>query len=74
MLDPVGRAAALRRIPAAIAQLRSISKREGSSETAGSSGSHQLRTLISGPRAYLAARRAVRRAGGNVPPLVARDH
>lgn len=68
LLDPVGRAAALRRIPAAIAQLRSISDRE----TAGSTGSHQLRALVSGPLAYLAARRAVRRAGGTVPPLVAR--
>ncbi len=74
MLDPIGRAAALRRIPAAIAQLRSISDRETSAETAGSSGGHQLRTLVSGPLAYLAARRAVRRAGGNVPPLVANDH
>ncbi len=73
LLDPVGRAAALRRIPAAIAQLRSISDRETSAETAGSSGGHQLRTLVSGPLAYLAARRAVRRAGGNVPPLVADD-
>jgi len=73
LLDPVGRAAALRRIPAAIAQLRSISDRETSSDPAGSSSSHQLRTLVSGPLAYLAGRRAVRRAGGNVPPLVASD-
>jgi GT2 family glycosyltransferase len=67
LLDPVGRAAALRRIPAAVAQLRSISERE---TPAGSGGGHHLRTLISGPPAYLAARRAVRRAGGNVPPLI----
>jgi len=71
LLDPVGRAAALRRIPAAIAQLRSISDRESSAESAGSSGSHQLRTLVSGPLAYLSGPPAVRRAGGNVPPMVA---
>jgi GT2 family glycosyltransferase len=71
MLDPAGRAAALRRVPAAIAQLRSIGERSSSPETAGSAGGRRLRTLVSGPPAYLAARRAVRRAGGNIPPLVA---
>jgi GT2 family glycosyltransferase len=67
MLDPVGRAAALRRVPAALRRLRSIREREAS----GSSNSNPLRTLVSGPVAYLMARHAVRRAGGTVPPLVA---
>jgi GT2 family glycosyltransferase len=67
MLDPVGRAAALRRVPAALRRLRSIREREAS----GSSGSNPLRTLVSGPVAYVMARHAVRRAGGTVPPLVA---
>ncbi|MDT7710794.1 MAG: hypothetical protein QOG20_6401 [Pseudonocardiales bacterium] len=71
MLDPVGRAAALRRIPAALNRLRSIGDRETAAESTGSAGSHQLKTLVTGPLAYLSARRAVRRAGGTVPPLVA---
>lgn len=69
ILDPVGRAAALRRVPAALRRLRSIRERETASDTPGSS--HALRMLVSGPMGYLRARHAVRRAGGHVLPLVA---
>ncbi len=72
MMDPGGRAAALRRLPAALAKLRTIRERETASDAAGSGGSHALRTLVSGPVAYLRSRGAVRRAGGQVPPLVVR--
>ncbi|WP_433279259.1 glycosyltransferase family 2 protein [Pseudonocardia xinjiangensis] len=72
-LDPRARAAAARRIPAAVAQLRRISEREsdaGSGMPAGAAGA-RLRGLATGPFAYLRSRRVVRRAGGRVPPLVA---
>ncbi len=71
-LDPRARIAALRRLPAAVAQLRRISAREkgaGDGMPAGANGT-RLRGLAAGPIAYLRARRAARRAGGRVPPLV----
>jgi GT2 family glycosyltransferase len=72
-LDRGARTAALRRIPAAVNQLRVISDREadagyGMPEDA---GTIRLLGTVSGPGAYLRARRAVRRAGGRVPPLTA---
>lgn len=70
-LDPRARAAALRRLPAAVGALRRINAREksaGDGVPAGSGGA-SLRGMIAGPRAYLRARRATRRAGGRVPPL-----
>jgi GT2 family glycosyltransferase len=75
-LDRHGRAAALRRLPAALAQLRRISARE-SRATAGDgmpagAGRERLRGLALGPWAYLKSRRAARRAGGRVPPLIGR--
>jgi GT2 family glycosyltransferase len=72
-LDPRARVAAARRLPAAIAQLRRISAREndaGAGMPAGA-GRERLRGLAAGPWAYLKARRATRRAGGRVPPLMA---
>ncbi|WP_158228010.1 glycosyltransferase family 2 protein [Pseudonocardia sp. MH-G8] len=72
-LDRRARAAALRRLPAAVAQLRRISAREsgaGDGMPAGTSR-NRLHGLARGPLAYLRSRRAARRAGGRVPPLVA---
>ncbi|WP_219416970.1 glycosyltransferase family 2 protein [Pseudonocardia nigra] len=74
-LDPRARAAAARRLPAALAQLRHISEREsgaGAGMPTGT-GRTRLRGLAAGPWAYLRGRRAARRAGGRVPPLVAPD-
>jgi glycosyltransferase involved in cell wall biosynthesis len=70
-LDPRARVAAVRRLPAAVAQLRHISDRESSARAALPSGTGRarLRGLATGPWAYLRARRAARRAGGRVPPL-----
>lgn len=70
MLDPVGRAAAVRRVPAAVRQLWRIRAREVASEVPGSPGRRKLRALTLGPAAYLRARHRVRRAGGTVPALV----
>ncbi|GEL17506.1 glycosyltransferase family 2 protein [Pseudonocardia asaccharolytica] len=70
MVDPVGRSAALRRIPAALRRLRQIQSREVAAEVPRASRLRRLRALVSGPVAYLRARRAVRRAGGAVPQLL----
>ncbi|TQM10225.1 glycosyltransferase family 2 protein [Pseudonocardia kunmingensis] len=72
-LDRRARAAAFRRLPAAVARLRHISAREGGAGDGMPTGSgrDRLRGLASGPLAYLRGRRAARRAGGRVPPLVA---
>ncbi|MBC3190560.1 glycosyltransferase [Pseudonocardia sp. C8] len=74
-LSPRGRSAALRRLPAALARLRYIAAREAGAGDAVPADADQARTrgLLTGPRAYLRSRRAVRRAGGAVPPLVGRD-
>ncbi|MFC4460669.1 glycosyltransferase family 2 protein, partial [Pseudonocardia nematodicida] len=71
-LSPQGRTAALRRLPAAVARLRHISAREAGAGEAMPADADQTRArgLLTGPRAYLQSRRAVRRAGGAVPPLV----
>ncbi|MEV1296066.1 hypothetical protein, partial [Pseudonocardia sp. NPDC049635] len=71
-LSPQGRAVALRRLPAALARLRHISAREAGAGDAIPDDADQTRTrgLLIGPRAYLRSRRAVRRAGGAVPPLI----
>ncbi|MFP5070084.1 glycosyltransferase family 2 protein [Pseudonocardia nantongensis] len=73
-LSPHGRTAALRRLPAAAARLRHISDRETGAGDAMPTDADQTRArgLLTGPRAYLRSRRAVRRAGGAVPPLI--DH
>jgi GT2 family glycosyltransferase len=73
-LDPRARAAAARRLPAAVAQLRRISARESSAGAGMPAGAARarLRGLASGPWAYLRARRATRRQGGRVPPLAPR--
>ncbi len=62
---------AARRLPAAVAQLRSIGEREataGEGMTAGSAG-ERLGWMLGGGSAYVRGRRAARRAGGIVPPL-----
>lgn len=70
-LDRRGRREALRRLPAAVRQLRSISARE----TAATDGMHagstaaRLVALASGPVAYLRARHAIRGTGRSCPPL-----
>ncbi|OLL76162.1 MULTISPECIES: glycosyltransferase family 2 protein [unclassified Pseudonocardia] len=71
-LSPQGRSAALRRLPAAVARLRHISAREAGAGDAMPADADQTRTrgMLNGPRAYLQSRRAVRRAGGAVPPLM----
>ncbi|RZT84357.1 glycosyl transferase family 2 [Pseudonocardia sediminis] len=71
-LSPQGRAAAMRRLPAAIARLRHISDREAGAGDAMPADADQTRTrgLLAGPGAYLRSRRAVRRAGGTVPALM----
>lgn len=74
-LDPGARAAAVRRLPAAIAQVRRIAAREsaaGDGMPAGA-GRTRLRGLLTGPWIYLRERRAVRRSGGHVPPLTSRQ-
>ncbi|MFC5993665.1 glycosyltransferase family 2 protein [Pseudonocardia hispaniensis] len=70
MVDPVGRSAALRRVPAALRRLRQIQSREAAADVPGASRLGRLRALASGPPAYLRARRAVRRKGGLTPPLL----
>jgi GT2 family glycosyltransferase len=72
-LDRRARSVAVRRLPAAVAQLRHIAGRESDAGAGMPPGSAKLRLrgLASGPWAYLRARRAARRAGGRVPPLVA---
>ncbi len=71
-LSPQGRSVALRRLPAAVARLRHISDREAGAGVAMPADADQTRNrgLLNGPRAYLRSRRAVRRAGGAVPPLI----
>jgi GT2 family glycosyltransferase len=72
-LSPRGRAAAFRRIPAAVRQLGRIADREAGAGDAMPSGAGRtrLRGMLAGPFVYLTARRKARRAGGRVPPLVA---
>lgn len=72
MLDPVARAAAARRFPAALRQLVRISRRESTAEVPGSAGLRKARALAAGPAAYLRSRKQVREAGGVVPPLTIR--
>ncbi|MBW0102487.1 glycosyltransferase family 2 protein [Pseudonocardia sp. KRD291] len=71
-MSPQGRAAALRRLPAALARLRHISEREAGAGEAMPADADQTRTrgLLAGPGAYLRSRRAVRRVGGTVPSLM----
>lgn len=70
-LDPQARNAALRRLPAAVAQLRVISDREAEAGVGMPEDTARLRVggTLRGPGAYVMARRAVRRAGGRVPSL-----
>jgi len=70
---------AVRRLPAAVNQMRHISEREaaaGVGDSAGgdpaSTNAERLRWMISGGSAYVRGRRAARQAGGRVPPLVRR--
>ncbi|MCO1656006.1 glycosyltransferase family 2 protein [Pseudonocardia humida] len=68
---------ALQRLPAAVNQLRHINEREaeagvGASVGAASTGAERLRWMLNGGSAYVRGRRAARRAGGRVPPLVRR--
>jgi GT2 family glycosyltransferase len=69
MLDPAGRAAALRRLPAAIRQLRRITSRETVAEAPSSSGPQKVLALAAGATAYLAARRRDIWAGEDLPAL-----
>jgi hypothetical protein len=70
---------ALRRLPAAVNQMRHISEREAAAGVVDSTGGdtastngERLRWMISGGSAYVRGRRAARQAGGRVPPLVRR--
>lgn len=69
MLDPVGRAAAMRRIPAAVRQLWRIRSREAAAEVPGSPGLRKLLAVAFGPVAYLHGRRRAIRAGQSVPSM-----
>jgi len=70
-LDKGARSAALRRLPAAVAQLKVISDREADAGVGMPEDTARLRVggTLRGPGAYVMARRAVRRAGGRVPSL-----
>ncbi|MFC4947694.1 glycosyltransferase family 2 protein [Pseudonocardia sp. GCM10023141] len=70
-LDPRAGAMALRRLPAAAAQLRRIDEREAAAGEGMSAenGGQRLRWMLDGGSAYVRASRAARRAGGRVPPL-----
>jgi hypothetical protein len=70
-LDRQARHAALRRLPAAVAQMRTISEREADAGEGMPEDTARLRVggTLRGPGAYVMARRAVRRAGGRVPAL-----
>lgn len=82
-LDPRARAVALRRVPAALARLRHIVRRESGAATGpdgpqpvpardvlpAGAGRRKLRGLVRGPLLYLRSRRRVRGAGGAAPPL-----
>ncbi|WP_373865542.1 glycosyltransferase family 2 protein, partial [Pseudonocardia saturnea] len=71
-LSPQGRAVALRRLPAALARLRHISAREaGAGDAMPETGLAQRGSRFArGGWAYLRKSRAVRHAGGVVPPLL----
>ncbi|GLL14748.1 hypothetical protein GCM10017577_58960 [Pseudonocardia halophobica] len=73
-LSPRGRAAALRRIPAAVRRLGAIADRDagvtGGAEPAAPGSGRRHRALLSGPWLYLRSRRRALRSGGRVPPLV----
>ncbi len=70
-LDRQARGAALRRLPAAVAQMKVISDREADAGVGMPEDTARLRVggTLRGPGAYVRARRAVRRAGGRVPSL-----
>lgn len=73
-LDRRGRADALRRLPAALAQLRHIAAREADAGARPSGARRErLLGLVQGPAEYVRARRAVRTAGGRVAPLTRPD-
>ncbi|SFO00859.1 Glycosyl transferase family 2 [Pseudonocardia ammonioxydans] len=71
-LSPQGRAAALRRLPAAVARLRHISEREaGAGAAMPEAGALQRGArLARGGLAYVRRSREVRRNGGAVPPML----
>ena len=64
--DPAARAAALRRLPAALAQLRRVRARAAAE---GGSGLALMHGLVIGFRIYVNPRRAARRSGARIPPL-----
>ena len=70
-LDKGARNAALKRLPAAFAQMKVISEREADAGAGMPEDTARLRVggTLRGPGAYVFARRAVRRAGGRVPSL-----
>jgi len=70
-LDKGARNAALKRLPAAFAQMKVISEREADAGAGMPEDTARLRVggTLRGPGAYVLARRAVRRAGGRVPSL-----
>lgn len=69
--DRGARVAALRRLPAALAQARRIAERESRAGDGMPVDARalRLRGTLAGPWAYLTARRRTRRSGGRVPPL-----
>ena len=80
-LDPRARAVALRRVPAALARLRHVIRRESGGVRNGGApdaargalppgaGRRKLRGLVRGPLLYLRARRRVRGSDGAAPPM-----
>jgi GT2 family glycosyltransferase len=75
MLDPAGRAAALRRLPAALRQLRRVTSTptptsaSTDEDAPGSSGLQKVLGLSAGAAGYLAARRRAVRAGHRLPMI-----
>jgi hypothetical protein len=74
MLDPAGRAAALRRLPAALRQLRHVTSAPSASASAdedapGPSGLRKVFELSAGAAGYLAGRRRAVRAGLRLPTI-----
>ncbi|GAA1846610.1 hypothetical protein GCM10009836_27760 [Pseudonocardia ailaonensis] len=70
-LSPQGRMVALRRIPAAVRQLSRIAESQSGAEGLSTSSTRtRRRGMLTGPWIYLRSRRAARRSGGRVPPLM----
>ncbi len=71
VLDPVGRAAAVRRLPAAVVQMWRIRARGSTAPRPDLLRCRRLPAWLVGPLAYLLARRSAWRAGMTTPTLLA---